>query len=239
MQPEPKWSSDPGAYEAHLIRKQNNPYFPPSDRVISETELAEAKGTDLEDQLLMEEEFHAIGQIIKENDEFFSGESIKLVQRLTELIRFSLGVGGSAYAIKQPAEQFRDAVIKDIRIGFLNDPRPEMNKEGLADFEEAVRFEQQFTERFHSIPVLAQHFRKRSPIKPSHLVAAIISEDPETLARFLEWTRNELAEDGQIHFITAAFEAMEEARREGHVDPYYREKIVLLATTTTPSRSID
>ena len=37
-----EWSSNPGAHEAHLIRRHNNPYFSETRRMVSKDELAEA-----------------------------------------------------------------------------------------------------------------------------------------------------------------------------------------------------
>jgi len=46
-----QWSNDPGAYESHLMRRHNNPYFPESRRNVSLEDLQEAKKKDEDDYI--------------------------------------------------------------------------------------------------------------------------------------------------------------------------------------------
>jgi hypothetical protein len=46
---EPAWSDDPGRFELHLVRRLNNPLFPPARRKVTHQELAEAQRRDARD----------------------------------------------------------------------------------------------------------------------------------------------------------------------------------------------
>ena len=90
-----EWSSNPGAHEAHLIRRHNNPYFPESRRIISQEELAEAKSTDNDDYVSCEQRFGQFGQEIKAQcSTLTTGDILDVRERLDDLILFSMGVGG-------------------------------------------------------------------------------------------------------------------------------------------------
>ena len=41
-----EWSADPGAYETQLMRRCNNPLFPPDQQKVSTDELIEARKID-------------------------------------------------------------------------------------------------------------------------------------------------------------------------------------------------
>jgi len=45
----PEWSENPGCFELHLIRRMNNPLFPPKRRIITTRELIEAQAFDRRD----------------------------------------------------------------------------------------------------------------------------------------------------------------------------------------------
>lgn len=117
-----EWSSNPGAHEAHLIRRQNNPYFPEPRRIVSKEELAEAKRMDDDDYMLCQQRFGELGKEIEALPSTFPvAEFHKIRERLDDVILFSMGVGGPAKEIATKADQLRDAVILDMRAAFSGD----------------------------------------------------------------------------------------------------------------------
>lgn len=213
-----EWSHNPEAYEAHLIRRCNNPYFPKSYQNVSAKELSEAKRIDSEDYNLVEHRFAALGEQIKglpSNSTI--GELNTIRERLDNLILFSMGVGGRAYDLASKADKVREALISDMRAAFQDDA------ESLAKIEKADSSHKEYVRKFY-IPVMAQMLRERSPVKKEHTIATILSEDPETIALVL----SVMSEDGRAVVELEALTMMKEALSDGYIDPQFEEKISAL-----------
>lgn len=213
------WSSNPGASEANLMRRQNNPYFPESRRDVSHADLVEAKSKDEEDfsvcrkqleQLLAEE----TGRLAEYAT---SGDLLNLRERIDDLIFYSMGVGGPALEIASKADRLRDAVILDLRAAFSGD------EETLSNIEKADTYHRDNVRRFY-IPVVAQVLRKNSPIPKGETVAAILSEEPSAIAIFM----NSLPEDARPSIEAEGLRMMQSALNEGYLDPKCEEKISAL-----------
>ena len=217
--PELAWSSSPKAYEAQLIRRYKNPYFPPPYRTVSAKDVAEARKIDQADYALAQERFFQTGTKIQSLQSTMSvSEFHELRERLDDVILFSLGVGGPASEIAEQAESLRSSLIADIRAAFHHDT------ETLAVIEQAERFhEDEIVGKFH-FPVLAQMLRDRSPILKEHTVATILSEDPRTIAAAMKI----FSEETQAVFRLEGMTILKEALGSGHVDPQIREKIAAL-----------
>lgn len=212
------WSSNPGAHEAHLIRRNNNPYFPESRRKVSHEDLAEAKRKDKEDYISCQQRLEQLGEEIEAlSPTTTSGDLLKLRERLDDLILFSLGVGGPAKEIASKVDQIRDAVIADLRSAFSNDD------ETLKNIEKADTYHKDNTRRFY-VPVLAQMLRENSPILKEETIPTILSEDPSAIAICI----NSLPEDSRALIEVEALTMMREALDDGHVDPQCEEKIFAL-----------
>ena len=213
-----EWSDNPGAYEAHLIRRCNNPYFPKSYQNVSAKELSEAKRIDREDYNLVEDQFAAVEEQIKGLPANTTiGELNTIRESLDNLILFSMGVGGRAYGIASKANKVREALISDMRAVFPNDA------ESLANIDKADNFHKENMRKFY-IPVMAQMHRERSPVKKEHSIATILSEDPETIALVL----SVMSEDVRALVELEALTMMKEALSEGYIDPQLEEKISAL-----------
>lgn len=212
------WSSNPGAHEAHLIRRHNNSYFPESRRKVSRKDLAEAKRMDKEDYISAQQRFEQLGEEIEAlSPTTTSGDLLKLRERLDDLILFSMGVGGPATEIASRADRVRDAVIADLRAAFSD------NEEALKNIEKADIYHKDNTRKFY-IPVVAQMLRENSPILKEETIPTILSEDPSAIAIFI----NSLPEDSRALIEVEALKMMREALDDGHVDPQCEEKIFAL-----------
>ena len=213
-----EWSNNPGAYESHLARRCGNPYFPSQLQVVSEEELFNARMVDNADYHLAEERFARLGEefealpLTVTIDDFH-----KVRERLDDLIFFSMGVGGHAYEFATKADQIRDALISDMRTAFSND------EEALESIEKADKFHKQKVRKFY-IPVMAQMLRERSPIRGEDTIAAILSEDAQTIALVM----SVFDEQTRLLVQREALRLLKEALDQGYIDPGLEEKISAL-----------
>lgn len=220
---EMRWSENPGAHEAHLIRRHNNPYFAKSRRIVSAKELEEAKARDDRDYAHCQQE---LMQIMNQFEAAIAvtqmvsvGEVHAFRERLDELIFLSLGVGGPATETAVRADRIREAVISTMRSGSSNDTQ------ALKAIERADRYHKEHV-RKHYIPVLAQMLRKDSPIPKDETISAVLSEDPKTISLIMEC----FAEDVQAQTRMAALQIIRQALDEGHIDSRLEAKIAALGS---------
>lgn len=213
-----EWSNDPGAHEAHLMRRWNNPYFPEERRLVTQDQLDEAKRRDKEDCILCQQKFTELGTDIESlSSNVTTGDLLSLRERLDDLIYYSMGVGGPAKEIAVKADQLRDAIIADLREAFSD------NEETLENIEKADAFHRDNTRKFY-IPVLAQVLRKNSPVLKEETIPTILSADPLAISVFM----NTLPEDSRALVRVEALKMMQEALNDGHIDPRIEEKLSAL-----------
>lgn len=212
------WSSNPGAYEAHLMRRNNNPYFPESRRDISHDDVEEAKKKDKEDYILCQRRLEELGQEINAvSQTATSGDLMALRERIDDLILFAMGVGGSATEIASKADKLREAVVSDLRFAFAD------NEEAISNIEKADTYHKDTVRQFY-IPVIAQMRRGDSPIAEDETIAAVLSEDPSSIAIFI----NCLPEESRSLVEMKGLRMLRESLRNGQVDPKLEEKICAL-----------
>lgn len=212
-------SSNLAAHEAHLIIRRNNPYFPEAKRTVSHDELADAKRKDKEDYIYcqrclekLKEGIEALPSIAK------SGDLLVLRERIDDRIFFSLGLGGPAAEISSKAQQLRETIMLNMRAAFSE------NQEMLDNIQKADTHHKD-TVRTFFIPVLAQILRNDSPIPQDEIISTILSEDPSTIAIFI----NSLPEDSRALIEIEGLKVLREALNDGYVDPQCEEKIFALA----------
>jgi len=213
-----QWSNYPGAYESHLMRRHNNPYFPESRRSVSLEDLQEAMKKDEDDYILCQRRLEELGQKIEALPHTAtSGDLMTLRESIDDLIFFSLGVGGPATEIASKADQLREAVISDLRSAFAGDD------ETLNNIEKADTYHKDNVRRFY-IPVIAQMRRENSPILEEETIATVLSEDPSSIAIFM----NCLPEDSRALIEVEGLKMLQETLNNGHIDPQCEEKIFAL-----------
>lgn len=211
------WSANPSAYEAHLMRRHNNPYFPESRRSVSREDLQEAKRKDKDDFILCQQRLEAICKEIEALQAGNSDDLMALRNSLDDLIFFSLGVGGPATEIVSKADRLRDALISDLRSALVD------NDEALSKIEKANDYHNNSVRKFY-IPVIAQMSRENSPILKEETIPTILSENPIVIAKFV----NSLSQDGKALTEVAGLKILQEGLNSGHIDPQLEEKIYAL-----------
>lgn len=213
-----EWSNNPGAHEAHLIRRSNNMYFPKSRRIVLEDELSEARSMDNEDYILVAQRFAEVEKEIEAISSTLTvGDLHEIRERLDNLILFAMGVGGAAKEIASKADQLRDAVISDMRAAFSDD------EETLENIERAETYHKDNTRKFY-IPVMAQICRENSPILKEETISTILSEDSNSISIFI----NFLPEDDRALIRLEALKMMQEVLNDGYIDPQFEEKLSAL-----------
>lgn len=210
-----EWSSNPGAYESHLMRRHNNPYFPESRRIVSQEELDGAKRQDMDDYVLCQQRLAELEKEIKVLSS--SGDLLKFRERLDELIFFSMGVGGPAKEIAIVADQLRDAVIADLRAAFSSD------EQTLENIERVDALHKDNTRKFY-IPVMAQMLRINSPVLKEESIPTILSADPLAISVFMDFLPNDVRASVRVE----ALKMMQAALNDGYIDPRFEEKLSAL-----------
>ena len=212
-------SSNPGAHEAYLLKRLNNPYFPRQRRIISTEALKEAKRIDCEELALAKQRLDAI---LNEVDDLPSLATVADLHRIREeiddLIQFAVSIGGSAKEIATKADQLREAVIMAMRQAFSDD------KETLENIEKADAYHKDHVRKFYT-PIVARILREKGPVPTEEMIPAILSEDAMTISIVLDL----LPKDERDGIRVAALMLMRQALEEGYRDPQFEEKRAALS----------
>ncbi len=215
-----EWSNNPGAHEIHLKRRQNNPYFPESRRVISKEDLELTQKKDQSDFQTCQQRFENLASDFQKI--VTSRDWLKIRERLDTLISFSIGVGGSAKEIETRALELREILMSVLRKTLAND------QEKLGKLEFANSIHRDFIKERLNYPVIAQMCREGSPVLKEETTSTILSENPETISTFL----NTLPEDNRSLIRVEALKMLKEALNGGFKDPQLEEKISILTEET-------
>jgi hypothetical protein len=167
------WSSSPGCFERHLVRRLNNPLFPPSMRIVTEREFRSAKTLDERDAGAFREAFAGH---IEEGLRLRGKETLSYVgnylKRTLELMERAAAIDGDWEQEMRVLEAAIDASKQ-----FLNS---HTEKEAAAVLERAIAL--------HCLqiynPFLAQSFRPDSPFpktETNEWLRALLSEDEKTI----------------------------------------------------------
>ncbi|MGX5844187.1 hypothetical protein ACWGTI_26055 [Mesorhizobium sp. ArgA1] len=214
-----EWSDDPGAHEAYLIKRWNNPYFGPSRRVVSTEELSEARQTDHDKFLLAQNSLSGVAKEIGELPSPMTvGDLHKARQSLEELIRFAVSVGGPAKHIAVQADQIRETVILTIREAYAGD------EETLEKIERADTYHKDHVRKFY-LPIMADIIGTERITPDDELVPSLVSEDPATISTVLDI----LPEDDRVVMQAAAMKLILRVLEEGYIDPQLDKKLAVLA----------
>lgn len=211
------WSPCPGAYEAHLIRRHNNPYFQPERRSISLIELTEAQQRDNDNYISCQQQLEHIEQLFKgllACTDVTTGNLLDLRERVDNLIYFSIEVGGFGERIAQRAQVLRNAVIEMLKTAFLSD------EEHLNKIRAAETYHQ-YVLRTYYLPVIAQLRRKSDPISHEELLPTLLSSDPLTIFTWVIALPSDIRNSIQLE----AIRIMVSVLNDGFKDPQFDEKL--------------
>ncbi|RWL77970.1 MAG: hypothetical protein EOR69_28510 [Mesorhizobium sp.] len=213
-----EWSDNPGAREAYLIKRWNNPYFVPSRRSVSTEELFEAQKADGDRYLLAQSLLSGLSKEIGELPSPMTVADLhKIRTDLDELIRFAVSVGGRAKTIAVQADRIRDTVVMTIREAYSGDD------EALEKIEKADTYHKDHVRKFY-LPIMAEILGADRTTPDEELIPSLVSEDPATIAIVLE----SMPEEDRAVTQAAALKLVLEALEEGYIDSQIDEKLAVL-----------
>jgi hypothetical protein len=178
------WNENPGAFERHLQRRHKNVLFPPNRRTVTQGDINTARLRDHQDyEELKARAIRFTEDILKLPDHIASSQVNALRERMDELIRDAMGVGGRAYEIALEVKKIRQTLIQSWRGAVAG------NAEALRALDEADQFWHANAPLFH-IPFIREMLRKDGPIPAEDVVPALLSEQPETIATVMSWFKD-------------------------------------------------
>jgi hypothetical protein len=209
--PELEWSENPGCFERHLKRKQNNPLFLEPDRKVTQEQIDEARERDREDAAKLQKELVDLASDLQNLPELATpGEVAPIRERIDELLDRAAGIGGQADHTRDALNELRNTLIDDLREGMT------YNGEILRQLEEIERHNKLLVEIFHTA-FIAQMGR----IPSSDLIPAMLSEAPETIRKVMSI----IGEDKVALVFKDACDRVKRAQAEGEVIPLADEKL--------------
>jgi hypothetical protein len=169
----------PGRRERHLLRRRDNPLFPPDRREVGAGELAAARAADAAEAqafardltALLEKASHLTGQV--ESDVILG-----LKEEADRLYEQCRGLGDGHQPQEQGLQRLLEVLMAAVRQGAGNDPQA---LDELAQ-EEAARAMHQ---RLLQAPLIADLLHPESPIRDDELVPTLLSAEPETFTAAL------------------------------------------------------
>jgi len=213
------WSAAPGCYERHLQRKYRNPLFAPALRIVTQDEVDAARARDALEAEALSKQVNQFLQSVKRASATYS-EMERDRKRVAELMQRAAEVG-DLWA-EGAASKLYWGIISDMEAAVIN------NEKGAKLLQEAneyyVRHVLLFTNRF-----VAQFSREDSPIKPEELVPALLTEDVESIKKFLSVGGND--DESQMARRNLASEALDlvmEVETRGAIIPDVDKKLEAL-----------
>lgn len=212
----------PGVREAHLLRKMDNPLFPPAARQVSADALAAARLQDgLERDRFMQEFQALIERAVALEPNAPSDEVLAIKEQLDHSYQKACALPGDQSHIKEAIRKLLAVVMRAVRSGIGNDAYAARQLD-----EEAQAREAHFA--LQELSLVAALTHAESPVAEDELVPALLSEDDDSLERCLL-----LFDDNQLAAIChAAGRWLEEIdpqrnipgawRRLDLVEAYYR-----------------
>lgn len=175
------WSADPGCFERHLQRKYQNPLFPPVSRVVTQEEVDAARARDATEAQTLWQNIPRAIEPLKGGPVTYS-QLAEAREQLDRLMQRAAEVGDRA--AEKAAAQLYWALIRDMERALAADE--EASQALQKANEDYVRRVLPYTNRF-----VAQVCRKDSPIKRDEVLPALLTEDIESIKKFLTMVAND------------------------------------------------
>lgn len=163
----------PGRHERHLLRRRDNPLFPPDRRLVTSAELAAARAADVAEEASFTEHFAALlGRASTLSGQVDSTVILELKEEADRLYEQCRGLGGDHRAEEQGLERLLRVLMGAVRAGAGDDP---LARDELAQ-EESAR---ELHHRLLGEPLVADLLHPESPVRQDELVATLLSASRE------------------------------------------------------------
>lgn len=166
------WSNNPGAFEQHLRRRNNNLLFSVSRRGVVQSDINDARSRDVLDVMRLDKEQRKLFEEFLLKDDAIDTEQIR--QSVDTLIEMAFGIGGPADEMLAELQKLREVITNTSRKAFAG------HSELLAKLEGAEQSYKNYMTKFF-VPFLAQMGRKDGPIPADEIVPSLLMQDPETI----------------------------------------------------------
>lgn len=173
------FSQLPGRRERHLLRKQDNPLFPPAERRITPPQLEEAQRLDHEELERFIGEFRQLVQrAVTLQPNVGSEVVLALKAALDKAYEQAAGLADDQRETQQAIVRLSALVMDAVRKGAGNDPV------ALGELEQESLARQTHFELLRE-PLVADLLDPDSPIAPHELAATLLSADESALTAAL------------------------------------------------------
>lgn len=207
---------NPGAHEAHLIRRYQNPYFQIDRQTITQADILDARKIDEQEYEKAAKRFDALMIRVSElPDDVTIGDMQPLREEIENLTEFCLSVDGRAKALATQADKLRDVLLNSMREALLDD------SQSLGAMETASAYHDEVIRPMH-IPIVAQIRKDAIPIED--IIPTLVSEEPAIIEIIL----NSLPDDTTVGIRVEALKLLLKTSEEGYRDPAYAEKATVL-----------
>ncbi|MCB1761574.1 MAG: hypothetical protein KDI27_00340 [Gammaproteobacteria bacterium] len=163
------FSEKPGRRERHLLRKQNNPLFPQSQRQISSGALEQAQRLDHEELVEFITQFRKlILEVAELQPNAESGLILSLKERLDKCYEQSAGLADDQRETQQAIVKLQQLIMAAVRKGAGDDP---------IALQELVQEERARSAHFEllAFPLVADLLAPDSPVGANELAATLLS----------------------------------------------------------------
>ncbi len=215
-----QWSDSPGCFEEHLKRRHMNPLFPAARRMITGSDVTEARARDLADLKELHAQYEAIVRGVNglpDQDAF--SECLKLRERLENLLVRAAEIGSMARDQKVSLQR-----LYDVLVGAMRQAIPPEHKSKL---DEALALSARFQEAA-AHDLFAQICRSDTPILPVDVVPTLLSEGVGAVRLFVAKTKEGRQQKATSGLYEQAVILISNAQKEGHTVPEADEKLSAL-----------
>ena len=169
------WSERPGAYEQHLRRKYKNPFFPESERVVTQAQINEARKKDKQHSDTLQAEIEKILDAAQDlSKKAQTGDLSDLREPLSDVLMRSVEIG-EKQTLHEGLEKLRANLVNTLRDAFASDPEASemINATEVAH--------QSYWARF-----ITRYSRADSAISREEFILSLLSEEPNVIENFAE-----------------------------------------------------
>jgi len=199
-------SQNPGAFERHLIRRENNPLFGERQVVVNSDSLMDVQKRDhdlLQQFMLDFREAMSLAVALKPNEE--SDVILNIKDKLDKLYVTSVSVADDQSRVKESIKKLLMVIMQSVRKGAEGDPKAlqELEQEDMAREANYAFLESQ---------LVADILDPDSPIENEDLIPTLLSANKDDLA-----LANQLFDLEQLaHILFEAEVLLNQLEKEGH-----------------------
>lgn len=170
------WNENPGAFEQHLRRRYNNPLFEPRRRLVTQRDIDYARERDILDADALAREQVALFDDVPWEDATMDLQLLNEIrERVDELIKRAVEIGGPAEKTLEILHNFREGIIESSRQAFSGTPKL------LQLLEDAERYHRDHVVAELLIPFIAQMGRSDGPIPNDEILPSLLMQSHKTI----------------------------------------------------------